>query len=148
MDSVGAGTFGKPLLVELSHTLEQFALGIAADTPTVVIAMFQKWAYFRREAQVYREIAALGAVTVVGFAEETPPELPPGVRHVLVPRADDLEREWSVTVLSADSGATLVAADLETLDPDAPTLEQERPLPLERLRRHVAPVREVELVPS
>lgn len=126
MDSVGAGTFGKPLLVELSHMIEQFALGVDPAAPTVVIAMFQKLAYFSRETEVYREIAARGAVTVVGLAEETPPELPPGVRHVLIPAADDLEREWSVTVLTPGGGATLVASDLETLDPDAATLERGR----------------------
>ncbi len=80
---------------------------LRADTPTVVIAMFQKLAYFRREAGMYRRIAARGAVTVVGLAEATVPELPPGVRHVLVPAADDLEREWSVTVLAPEAGATL-----------------------------------------
>jgi DICT domain-containing protein len=106
MDSVGAGTSGKPLLVELSHVVEQFALAVEPDVPTVVIAMFQKLAYFRREAQVYGEIAAPGAVAVVGLAEEEPPHLPPGVRHVLVPAADDLEREWSVTVLLPCSGGS------------------------------------------
>lgn len=126
MDSVGAGTFGKPLLVELSHMIEQFALGVDPATPMVVIAMFQKLAYFSREAELYRELAARGAVTVVGVAEETPPELPPGVRHVLIPAADDLEREWSVTVLTPGGGATLVASDLETLDPTAATLERGR----------------------
>jgi DICT domain-containing protein len=123
MDSVGAGTFGKPLLVEMSHTIEQFALAVDRHVPMVVIAMFQRRAYFQREAHVYREIAGRGAVTVVGFVEERPKELPPGVRHVLVPVADDLEREWSVTVLTPDGGATLVAFDLEALDPTAPTLE-------------------------
>jgi hypothetical protein len=48
MDSVSAGTFGKPLLVELSHMIEQFALALALalGAPMVVIAMFQKLAYF------------------------------------------------------------------------------------------------------
>jgi GGDEF domain-containing protein len=45
---------------------------------------------------------------------------------VLVPAADDLEREWSVTVLAPEAGATLVAADLQALEPDAPTLERGR----------------------
>ena len=126
MDGVGAGTFGKPLLVELSHVIEQFALGLEPATPTVVIALFQKLAYFSREAEVYREIAARGAVTVVGLAEEVPPELPPGVRHVLIAPADDLEREWSVTVLTPGGGATLVASDLEKLDPVGATLESAR----------------------
>ena len=126
VDGVGAGTFGKPLLVELSHMIEQFALAVEPGVPMVVVAMFQKLAYFSREAEVYREIAARGAVTVVGLVEDTPPVLPPGVRHVLVPAVDDLEREWSVTALTPTGGATLVASDLETLDPAAPTLERGR----------------------
>src|SRR3954451_14766651 len=72
MDSVGAGTFGKPLLVELSHMIEQFALAAEPGVPTVVIAMFQRLAYFSREAQVYREIAARGAVPVVGMVDDAP----------------------------------------------------------------------------
>jgi hypothetical protein len=31
MDGVGAGTFGKPLLVELSHMIEQFALAVERE---------------------------------------------------------------------------------------------------------------------
>jgi GGDEF domain-containing protein len=126
VDHVGAGTFTKPLLVELSHTIERLALAADPAAPTVVVAMFQRLAYFRREADVYRDIAARGAVTIVGLADDVPALLPPGVKHVLLDPEDDLIHEWSVTVLGPRAGATLVAADLETLEPTAATAEHGR----------------------
>ncbi len=118
--------YGKRMLVEISHAIERFALAAPPDEPLIVIAMFQKLSYFEREAAVYREIAARGAVTVVGLAEDFPPRLPPGVRHCLLGPADPLAREWSVTVLGPRGGATLVALDQETIDPAAQTLEEGR----------------------
>ena len=75
---------------------------------------------------MYRDIAGRGAVTVVGLAEDLPPRLPPGVQHCLLGPTDPLAREWSVTVLGPRGGATLVALDLEIIDPGAPTLEDGR----------------------
>lgn len=115
--------FGKKTLVELSHAIERFALAAEPGQPLVVIAMFQKLSYFRRETDVYREIAGHDAVTIVGLAEDLPPELPEGVAHALVDADDVLAREWSVTVLGPKGGATLVAIDQEEIDPAARTLE-------------------------
>lgn len=118
--------FGKQMLVEISHAIEQFALAARPGDPLVVIAMFQKFSYFARETDVYRDIAARGAVTVIGLVEDFPPELPAGVRHTLLAPHEDLAREWSVTVLGPRGGATLVATDLESVHPGARTLEQGR----------------------
>jgi GGDEF domain-containing protein len=118
--------FGKKVLVEISHAIERFALATDPAGPMVVIAMFQKLSYFERETSVYRDIAARGAVTLVGLVEDLPPQLPPGVRHTLLDTADPLAREWSVTVLGPHCGATLVATDLEQVDPAARTLEEGR----------------------
>ena len=126
MDTAGPNLFRKRVLVELSHAIEQFALAARPGDPLVVIAMFQKMSYFERETTMYRDIADRGAVTVVGLAENLPPRLPPRVRHCLFPEADELAREWSVTVLGPRGGATLVAQDLQSVDPDAPTLEDGR----------------------
>lgn len=123
----GAGELlGKPMLVELSHAIEQFALSAATGEPLIVIAMFQKLSYFENQSATYQEIAARGAITLVGMAEDVAPRLPPGVRHTLVSASDPLAREWSVTVLSPHGGATLVAVDLERVDPVARTIEQGR----------------------
>ena len=118
--------FGKKVLVELSHAIEQFALATEPGSPLVVIGMFQKLSYFERETAIYREIAARGAVTLVGVVEDFPPQLPPGVRHTLLDAASPLAREWSVTVLGPHGGAMLVATDLEQVDPAARTLEEGR----------------------
>lgn len=117
---------GKRVLIEISHMIERFALAAPPDEPLIVVALFQKHSYFERASAVYRDIAARDAVTVVAVAEDTMPWMPPGVRPVLIPEADELAREWSVTVLGPRGGATLVATDLETVDPLARTLEQGR----------------------
>jgi DICT domain-containing protein/GGDEF domain-containing protein len=126
VETAGQNLFRKRVLVELSHAIEQFALAARPGDPLVVIAMFQKLSYFEREVAMYRDIAERGAVTVVGLAENLPPRLPPRVRHCLFPEGDELAREWSVTVLGPRGGATLVAKDLQSVDPDAPTLEDGR----------------------
>lgn len=122
----GEGSFGKRVLVELSHTIERFALAAAPGSPLVVIAMFQKLSYFEREIEMYRDITGRGAVTLIGLVEDSPPRLPPGVRHVLLAPDDPLAREWSVTVLGPKGGATLVAVDQESIDPTAGALEEGR----------------------
>ncbi len=126
MSASDGTTFGKRVLVELSHAIERFALAADPGSPLVVIAMFQRLSYFQRESEVYREIAARSTVTLVGLVEDLPPQLPPGVRHVLLSENDDLAREWSVTVLGPAGGATLVAVDQETVDPGSHTLEDGR----------------------
>ncbi|MCY7341377.1 MAG: hypothetical protein LH603_05875 [Pseudonocardia sp.] len=122
----GESLYGKRVLVEVSHAMERFALAAAPGSPLVVVAMFQKLSYFERESAVYRDIAARGAVTLVGLVEDFPPELPPGVRYRSIAASDPLSREWSVTVLSPKGGATLVAIDQETVDPSAATIEDGR----------------------
>lgn len=126
MSASDGATFGKRVLVELSHAIERFALAARPGAPLVVIAMFQRLSYFSRETDVYREIAARADVTLVGLVEDFPPHLPPGVRHVLIAEGAELAREWSVTVLGPGGGATLVAVDQETVDAGALTLEQGR----------------------
>lgn len=119
-------SMSKRLLVAVSHAIERFALASGDDQPTLVIAMFQRLSYFQREADMYRRIAELNPVTVIGLVEDFPPTLPPGIDHVLFGESDPLAREWSVTVLSPRSGACLVASDTETVFDDAPTLEAGR----------------------
>lgn len=131
MTDDGETLFGKRVLVEISHAIERFALaaeppGSTNASPMIVVAMFQKLSYFQRETEVYRAIAATGAVTLVGLVEDFPPDLPAGVRHTLLDANDPLAREWSVTVLSPHGGATLVAVDQEELTPDARTIEEGR----------------------
>lgn len=126
MTDVGGTLFGKRVLVEISHAIEKFALAAEPGGPLVVIAMFQKLSYFQRETEVYRAIAASGAVTLVGLVEDFPPELPAGVRHTLLRADDALAREWSVTVLGQRGGATLVAVDQEEITADARTIEEGR----------------------
>lgn len=119
-------TVTKPLLIAASHAIEEFALATTRDAPLAVVAMFQRSAYFEREADLYARIARVADVTLVGVADDTPPQMPPGVSRVLLDEDEPLAREWSVTVLSPRSGATLVAHDLEQVDGAARSLERGR----------------------
>ncbi|MBN9107658.1 MAG: sensor protein [Pseudonocardia sp.] len=121
-----SGIHTKRVLVDVSHAIEHYALAAGPPEQTMVVAMFQRLSYFLREVEVYRRIAARGVRTVVGIVEDLPPALPPGIDHVLLRDDERLAREWSVTVLSPGSGATLVATDLETVSADATTLESGR----------------------
>ena len=116
--SVTQTVASKRTLVTLSHAIEKFALSGSADEPAVIVAMFQRLAYFEREVEMYRRIAATGAVTVVGIVEDLPPTLAPGIHHVMLSEDESLAREWSVTVLTPSAGATLVAHDSRTVVPD------------------------------
>ncbi len=114
----------KEVLVEVSHAIERFALAADPAEPIAVISLFQRASYFRTQQAVYREIAARAAVAVAGATEEL---TGPGPLHqALIGAADPLAREWSVTVLGPRAGATLVAEDLQTVHPEATSLERGR----------------------
>ncbi|MET0188246.1 MAG: DICT sensory domain-containing protein [Pseudonocardia sediminis] len=119
-------TVTKPLLIAASHAIEEFALATARDAPMAVVALFQRLSYFEREAHLYARIAQVADVTLVGLVGDVPPRLPPGVSHVVLGENEPLAREWSVTVLTPRSGATLVARDLEQVDGAARSLERGR----------------------
>ncbi|ALG10555.1 DICT sensory domain-containing protein [Kibdelosporangium phytohabitans] len=121
-----AGLLTKRLLVIASHAVEQAALAHVGTDPMVVIAMFQRLPYFERESKVYANIAVRAAATVVGMADRTRPDLPPGVTPVLLRKNEDLTREWSVAVLSPSFGAAVIAQDLEDVDPQRTRLEAAR----------------------
>jgi DICT domain-containing protein/GGDEF domain-containing protein len=116
----------KRVLIAISHAVERFALAAEPRDPMVVIALFQRSSYFEREATVYRDIAARGAVTIVGLVEDFPPRTPPGVHHQPLAEDDALAREWNVTVLGPHGGATLVAVDQESVAPGAAPFEHGR----------------------
>jgi DICT domain-containing protein/GGDEF domain-containing protein len=122
----GDALLTKRVLVGLSHAVERFALTADRRDPLVVIALFQRWSYFEREAATYRDLAARGAVTVVGLVDDFPPGSPRGVHHRLLAADDALAREWSVAVLGPHGGASLVAIDQESVAPDAVSFEHGR----------------------
>ncbi|HEX6343803.1 DICT sensory domain-containing protein [Umezawaea sp.] len=121
-----AGLLTKRTLVVASHAVERAALAGHRDESAIVIAMFQRLPYFEREAEVYRRIAALAPVTIVGMVSDTRPDLPAGITPVLLRRDEDLALEWSVVVLSSTFGACVVATDLEELDFNGTSLEAGR----------------------
>lgn len=116
----------KTTLVTISHAIERAGLTAAEDGPMLVVALFQRRAYFDREAAVYAELARRATATVVGVVGDPGGPPPPGVQLVQLDEQEALAREWSVIVLTPRFGAVLVARDLEQIDPAARTLESGR----------------------
>ncbi|MEV4146852.1 DICT sensory domain-containing protein [Amycolatopsis sp. NPDC049691] len=121
-----AGVLSKRALVTASHAVERAALADGAGADTVVFALFQRLPYFEREREVYARIARKAAVTVVGMVGSGRPDLPHGVTPVLLRPDEPMAREWSVVVLSPTFGASVVARDLEEIDPQATSVERAR----------------------
>ncbi|GAB3144680.1 hypothetical protein GCM10027258_33840 [Amycolatopsis stemonae] len=121
-----AGVLSKRALVTASHAVERAALADGAGADTVVFALFQRLPYFEREREVYARIARKAAATVVGMVDSGRPDLPHGVTPVLLRPDEPMAREWSVAVLSPTFGASVVAQDLDEVDPQASTVERAR----------------------
>lgn len=121
-----AGLLTKRTLVLASHAVERAALVGERGEPSIVIAMFQRLPYFEREAEVYRRIGALAAVTIVGMVSDARPDLPLGITPVLLRRDEDLADEWSVVVLTPTFGACVVATDLNEIDFNGTAIEASR----------------------
>ena len=115
----------KSTLVTVSHAIEQAALAVAEDGPMLVLALFQRLPYYERERDVYEQIAARAATTVVGLAGSAP-ALAGGPHVVLLDENEELAREWTVVVLTPRFGAVLVAHDREQVTGSAATLEAGR----------------------
>lgn len=119
-------TVTKPLLVALSHAVEEFALAASRDRPLAAVALFQRADYFVPQHDVWARIAATaGDAALIALAGDPPP-LPPRLGCVPLADREPLAREWSVTVLTPRSGASVVAHDLEAVDGSARTLERGR----------------------
>ncbi|SDW78209.1 Diguanylate cyclase, GGDEF domain [Amycolatopsis xylanica] len=121
-----AGLLSKRALVIASHAVEHAALAEGADEKMIVFALFQRLPYFEREREVYAKIARRAAVTVVGMVDAGRPDLPHGVTPVLLRADETLAREWSVAVLTPTFGGSVVAQDLDEVDPSATSVEAAR----------------------
>ncbi|WP_222131207.1 DICT sensory domain-containing protein [Pseudonocardia sp. C8] len=120
-------TVTKPLLIALSGAVEDFALAPSTDRPMTAVAMFQRAGYLAPQLGTWARIAdACGDGAVVAVAGDPPPQLPSGLGCVPLSDGEPAAREWSVTVLTPRSGATVVAHDLEAVDGAARTLERGR----------------------
>ena len=59
----------KRSLVAVSHAIESAVLTAPIQQPTVMVALFQRLAYFDRERAVYQRLAELGVHVVIGFTD-------------------------------------------------------------------------------
>lgn len=116
----------KRSLVAVSHAIERAVLDGPVTEPTVVVALFQRLAYFEREYEVYARLAEAGVVVVLAFADGEAHQVPPGCDLVVLDPAEPLAEEWSVVAVGPAAGAYLVATDAHRFDPTEHTLEAGR----------------------
>jgi diguanylate cyclase (GGDEF)-like protein len=103
----------------MSRTIETLVPSLGDDA--VVVASFQRGAYFAPVAERYRRFAATGAAVVAGYAGPGP--RPEGVEVVDLHPEEPLAERWVLVVLTPGASAALVAVDLEQLDPGEHELE-------------------------
>lgn len=116
----------KRSLVAVSHAIERAVLDGPRAEPTVVVALFQRLAYFEREYAVYAELAATGVTVVLAFADGEAHEVPPGCTCVVLDPTEPLADEWTVIAVGPAAGAYLVATDAHRFDPTEHSLEAGR----------------------
>ena len=112
----------KRTLTSLSYAIERLAHGVGSEA--VVIALFQRGAYFAARAAAYAAFAELGLAAVVMYTGDG--TAVDGVVHVPLAADDPRVHEWSVVVIAPTVGAYLIATDLDELDPDGRSLEDRR----------------------
>ena len=112
----------KRTLAALSFAIERVALGV--ESTAIVIALFQRAAYFAPIAATYQVLADHGASVVVMYAGEG--DTPSGITTVHLSDEDPRANEWSVIVLGATVGAYVIGADLDELDLSGRTMEDRR----------------------
>ena len=119
---VSGGIATKRTLASLSFAIERIAHD--AGSEAIVIALFQRDAYFAPRATAYAALAELGLPVVVMYAGDG--ETPRGITHVRLAANDPRAGEWSVVVLGPTVGAYVIGTDLDELDPSGRTLEDRR----------------------
>lgn len=120
-------TVTTPVLLALANAVEEFALAPSGDRPVAAVALFQRAPYFAAHQDAWARIAATaGEGALIALAGAPPAGLPAGLGCVPLAEHEPLAREWSVTVLTPRSGATVVGHDLEAVDGSARSLERGR----------------------
>ncbi len=116
----------KRSLVAISHAIESAVEQGPRDEPTVIVALFQRLAYFTRERAVYERLARSGVHCVVAFSDGEVHDVGEGVEVVVLDPSEPLAEEWSVIAVGPEAGAFLVATDTGEIDPTEYTLEAGR----------------------
>jgi hypothetical protein len=116
----------KRALVAVSHAIESAVEQGPRDEPTVIVALFQRLAYFTRERAVYERLARSGVRCIVAFSDGEQHDAGEGVECVALDPSEPLAEEWSVIAVGPEAGAFLVATDTGEIDPTEYTREAGR----------------------
>lgn len=105
----------KSSLTALSHAMEDQVL--AENSPSLVIASFQRERFYRQEAQRYRRISRLSSHVYVLAAPETSfSNGTDGYERVAFDPSDQLSQEWHLVVVGPRYSACLICR--EKLEPE------------------------------
>lgn len=134
-------------LVVLSRALEECVLGEPAREghPVVVLALFQRAAYFEASRRRFARVARACSACVVGFAGGVP-RMPRGATHCPLDPDEPLADQWVLAVLAPDFGMGLFALDRRALVANESTLEQARGFRARVLFERRAVARELETI--
>ena len=117
-------TVGKPVLIALSHAIEDETL--ARAEARVMFACFQREHFYRSSQRRWRELAGTARVAAVfadfpqprsgddGAAESQPAEVP-------IARHQQVAREWSIVMYGGRSSICMAARELASSNVDAAT---------------------------
>ncbi|ABU56562.1 DICT sensory domain-containing protein [Roseiflexus castenholzii] len=104
----------RSMMLALSYLIEDYA---AAAPETCLIATFQRFSHYRRQAHRYHRFAPqLSQAFVLGFPDEPPPDVP-GVTTIALAAEWPLVHEWTVIAWGPTIAAALVAYDEDRCAP-------------------------------
>lgn len=110
---------GKPMLVALSHAIEDEALALAERQ--LLFGCFQRERFYRHEQGRWRQLTD-GAVASAVFADFAEPSVPiSGPIEVPITGAPSLGREWVIVCYGARSAVCLAAREQASSDPASPS---------------------------
>lgn len=110
----GLSLHSRSLMIALSHLIEDHA---AVAGGTTLVATFQDFSRYRRQAARYRALAPrLAGVYVIGVPDVEPEEMP-GVTMLPIEANWPLAQEWAVLASGPNFCAGLLARDEQSYTP-------------------------------
>lgn len=113
---------GKPVLIALSHAIEDEAL--ARADARIMFACFQRERFYRSSQARWRELSAAARVAVVfaDFAHVRASEAEPA--EVPIGRRQQISREWAIVLYGGRSSISMVGRELASSNVDALTRQR------------------------
>ncbi len=108
---------GKPVLIALSHAIEDEAL--ARADARIMFGCFQRERFYRSSRARWRELSAAAHVAAVfaDFEQVSEPEVGPA--EVPIGRRQNISREWAIVLYGGRSSVCMIGRELASSNVDA-----------------------------